>query len=160
MGNAEIWPETTPEPLKRSSPNLACVITSWIPFTKNFSFPQILPAVDVSHPPDCLPGHRLLPFFSSSSDFCFSFISLFFIFPHAGYFSGFHRLLGARYILLFRIVFKGVIQHCERILSLALAETCWAIMPNVQPNLNPLVYRPNQKPLGSNRTDNIKCRSL
>jgi len=34
MGNAEIWPATTPEPLKRSSPNLARVIMSWVPFTK------------------------------------------------------------------------------------------------------------------------------
>ena len=34
MGNAEIWPATTAEPLKRLSPNLACVITSWISFTK------------------------------------------------------------------------------------------------------------------------------
>ena len=34
MGNAEILPATTPEPLKRSSPNLACLITSWISFTR------------------------------------------------------------------------------------------------------------------------------
>ena len=27
-------PQTTHEPLKRSSPNLACMITSWIPSTK------------------------------------------------------------------------------------------------------------------------------
>ena len=37
MGNAEIWPATTPDSLKRSSPNLACVMTSSISFTKNWA---------------------------------------------------------------------------------------------------------------------------
>jgi len=41
-------------------------------------------------------------------------------------FTGFGRTLNITFS------YRIVIQHCERNLSLALAETCWAIMHNVQ----------------------------
>ena len=49
-----------------------------------FLFHKSFPPIDISHPPDCLPGHRPLPFFSSSTDFLvYHFI---FHFPSCGRF--------------------------------------------------------------------------
>ena len=66
----EIWPATNPEPLERSSPNLACLITSWISFTKKKFWAQSVKGFLLFlfytrniHPPCSLPYTHVYYFF-------------------------------------------------------------------------------------------------
>ena len=58
-----------------TSPSSLLSITPCLFHSRLKTFSKIIPAVDVSHPPNCLPGHRPLPF--SRRHRIFLFISIF-----------------------------------------------------------------------------------